>query len=56
MSVMLSKHESGRDLEPMAGHAGRLRNLGAEGRLYAPDYAEQPARVGVPRLPSGVLR
>jgi vancomycin aglycone glucosyltransferase len=57
MSVMLSKHGSRGDVEPMAGLAARLRTLGAEVRVCAPpDCAELLARVGVPRLPTGVSR
>ena len=57
MSVMLSKHGSRGDVEPMAGLAVRLRTLGAEVRVCAPpDCAELLARVGVPLLPIGVWR
>ena len=57
MSVMLSKHGSRGDAEPMADLPPRLRILGAAGRLWAPpDYAELSARVGVSRLPTGVSR
>jgi vancomycin aglycone glucosyltransferase len=41
----------------MAGLAGQLRILGAEVRVCAPpDWAELPARVGVPLVPIGVWR
>jgi vancomycin aglycone glucosyltransferase len=57
MSVMLSKHGSRGDVEPMAGLAARFRTLGTEVRVCAPpDCAELLARVGVPRLPTGVSR
>jgi hypothetical protein len=36
------------DVEPVVGLAARLRALGAEVRVCAPDFAERPARVGVP--------
>jgi hypothetical protein len=38
MSVMLSKHGSRGDIEPMAGLAVRLRTLGAEVRVCAPRF------------------
>jgi vancomycin aglycone glucosyltransferase len=56
MSVM-SKHGSRGDVESMAELAVRLRTLGAEVRVCAPpDCAELLARVGGPRLPTGVSR
>jgi vancomycin aglycone glucosyltransferase len=57
MSVMLSTHGSRGNAEPMADLPPWLRILGAAGRLWAPpDYAELSARVGVPRLSTGVSR
>jgi vancomycin aglycone glucosyltransferase len=57
MRVLLPMYGSCGDVEPMAGLAARLRTLGAEVRVCAPpDCAELLARVGVPRLPTGVSR
>src|SRR6202451_3437916 len=52
MRVLLSTHGSRGDVEPMAGLAVRLRELGAEVRVCAPpDCAERLAEVGVPLEP-----
>jgi vancomycin aglycone glucosyltransferase len=57
LRVVLSTYGSRGDVEPMAGLAGQLRILGAEVRVCAPpDWAELPARVGVPLVPIGVWR
>ena len=57
MRVVLPTDGSRGDVEPMAGLAVQLRTLGAEARVCAPpDCAELLARVGVPRLPTGVSR
>jgi UDP:flavonoid glycosyltransferase YjiC (YdhE family) len=49
MRVLLSTHGSRGDVEPMAGLAVRLRELGAEVRVCAPpDCAERLAEVGLP--------
>ena len=57
MRALVSTYGSRGDVEPMAGLAVQLRTLGAEVRVCAPpDCAELLARVGVPRLPTGVSR
>jgi vancomycin aglycone glucosyltransferase len=57
MRLLLSTYGSRGDVEPMVGLAVRLRTLGAEVRVCAsPDCAELLARVGVPRVPTGVWR
>jgi vancomycin aglycone glucosyltransferase len=49
MRVSLSTYGSHGAVEPMVGLAVRLRALGAERTVCAPpDFAELPARVGVP--------
>ena len=47
MRVLLSTHDSRRDVEPLVGLVARLRELGAEVRVCAP-----PDRAGV--TPVGV--
>jgi vancomycin aglycone glucosyltransferase len=54
MRVLLSRYGSRGDLEPMVGLAVRLRALGAEVPVCAPDFAELLARVGAP-LATGVM-
>jgi vancomycin aglycone glucosyltransferase len=52
--VLLSTYGSRGDVEPMAGLAGALRELGAEVRVCAPpDFAGLMDRVGVPLVPAG---
>jgi vancomycin aglycone glucosyltransferase len=52
--VLLSTWGSRGDIEPMAGLAVALRELGVEPRICAPpDFAELLARVGVPLIPKG---
>src|SRR5450755_883524 len=54
MRVLLSTYDSRWGVEPLAGLAVRLRELGAEVRVCAPpDCAEQLAEVGVPLVPVG---
>ena len=57
MRVVWSTYGSRGDGKPIAELAVQLRTLGAEVRACAPpDCAELLARVGVPRLPTGVSR
>jgi len=52
MRVLLSTYGSRGDVEPMVGLAVRLRALGAEVRVRAPqDWAERLPEVGVPLVP-----
>jgi vancomycin aglycone glucosyltransferase len=52
--VLLSTYDSRGGVEPLAGLAVRLRELGAEVRMCAPpDCAERLAEVGVPLVPAG---
>jgi vancomycin aglycone glucosyltransferase len=52
--VLLSTYGSRGDVEPMAGLAGALRELGTEVRVCAPpDFADLMDRVGVPLVPAG---
>ncbi|WP_225834069.1 glycosyltransferase [Streptomyces sp. NK08204] len=56
MRVLLSTYGSRGDVEPMAGLAVQLRELGAEVRVCAPpdeDFAQRLAGVGVPMVPVG---
>ncbi|MCX4401538.1 MULTISPECIES: glycosyltransferase [unclassified Streptomyces] len=56
MRVLLSTYGSRGDVEPLAGLAVRLRELGAEVRVCAPpdeDFARRLAGVGVPLVPVG---
>ncbi|MGI5460262.1 glycosyltransferase [Streptomyces sp. CA-249302] len=56
MRVLLSTYGSRGDVEPMAGLAVALRELGAEVRVCAPpdeDFARLLAGVGVPLVPVG---
>jgi UDP:flavonoid glycosyltransferase YjiC (YdhE family) len=54
MRVLLSTYDSRGGVEPLAGLAVRLRELGAEVRVCAPpDCAERLAEVGVPLVPVG---
>ncbi|GAA3773578.1 glycosyltransferase [Streptomyces phyllanthi] len=56
MRVLLSTYGSRGDVEPLAGLAVRLRELGAEVRVCAPpdeDFARRLAGVGVPLVPFG---
>ncbi|MGW7520070.1 glycosyltransferase [Streptomyces sp. NPDC054796] len=56
MRVLLSTHGSRGDVEPLAGLALRLRELGADVRMCAPpdqEFAELLARVRVPLVPVG---
>lgn len=56
MRVLLSTYGSRGDVEPLAGLAVRLRELGAEVRVCAPpdeEFAERLAGVGVPMVPAG---
>ncbi|MFJ4582542.1 glycosyltransferase [Streptomyces echinatus] len=56
MRVLLSTYGSRGDVEPLAGLAVRLRELGAEVRVCAPpdeDFAQRLAGVGVPLVPVG---
>ncbi|MEU6665917.1 glycosyltransferase [Streptomyces sp. NPDC046727] len=56
MRVLLSTYGSRGDVEPLAGLAVRLRELGAEVRVCAPpdeDFARRLAGVGVPMVPVG---
>ncbi|MFD3620912.1 glycosyltransferase [Streptomyces sp. NPDC058676] len=56
MRVLLSTYGSRGDVQPMAGLAVRLRELGAEVRVCAPadeEFAKLLAGVGVPMLPVG---
>ncbi|WP_327136825.1 glycosyltransferase [Streptomyces sp. NBC_01340] len=56
MRVLLSTYGSRGDVEPLAGLAVRLRELGAEVRVCAPpdeDFARRLAGVGVPLVPIG---
>ncbi|GAA4586037.1 glycosyltransferase [Planotetraspora phitsanulokensis] len=56
MRVLLSTYGSRGDVEPMAGLAVRLRELGAEVRMCAPpdeEFAERLAEIGVPLVPVG---
>ncbi|MGW0766746.1 glycosyltransferase [Streptomyces sp. NPDC002676] len=56
MRVLLSTFGSRGDVEPMAGLAVALRELGAEVRVCAPpdeDFAQRLAGVGVPMVPVG---
>ncbi len=56
MRVLLSTWGSRGDVEPLAGLALRLRELGAEVRVCAPpdeEFAALLARVGVPLMPLG---
>jgi len=53
--VLLSTYGSRGDVEPRVGLAVRLRALGAEVRVRAPqDWAERLPEVGVPLVPVGV--
>ena len=57
MRVVLSSYGSHEDVEPMVGLAVHSRALGAEVRVWAPpDFAELPARVGVPLVTMRVWR
>ncbi|WP_251091780.1 glycosyltransferase [Streptomyces sp. Caat 7-52] len=54
--VLLSTYGSRGDVEPLAGLAARLRELGAEVRVCAPPdevFAQRLAAVGVPLVPVG---
>ncbi|MEV0200700.1 glycosyltransferase [Nonomuraea sp. NPDC050691] len=56
MRVLLSTYGSRGDVEPLAGLAVRLRELGVEVRVCAPpdeEFAELLAGVGVPLVPVG---
>ncbi|CAL9324066.1 Vancomycin aglycone glucosyltransferase [Streptomyces sp. enrichment culture] len=56
MRVLLSTFGSRGDVEPLAGLAVRLRELGAEVRVCAPpdeDFARRLAGIGVPLVPVG---
>jgi vancomycin aglycone glucosyltransferase len=56
MRVLLTTYGSRGDVEPLAGLAVRLRELGAEVRVCAPpdkEFAELLAGVGVPLVPIG---
>ncbi|MEU6715985.1 glycosyltransferase [Nonomuraea sp. NPDC046802] len=56
MRVLLSTYGSRGDVEPLAGLALRLRELGAEVRVCAPpdeEFARRLAGVGVPLVPVG---
>ncbi|MFJ9705175.1 glycosyltransferase [Streptomyces sp. NPDC101234] len=56
MRVLLMGFGSRGDVEPLAGLARALRELGAEALLCAPpdeEYAELAARAGVPHVPFG---
>jgi vancomycin aglycone glucosyltransferase len=56
MRVVLSAWGSRGDIEPLAGLAVRLRELGADARVCAPpdeEYAALLARAGVPMVPLG---
>ncbi|MEV8530850.1 glycosyltransferase [Streptomyces sp. NPDC051211] len=56
MRVVLSTYGSRGSVEPMAGLAVRLRELGAEARVCAPpdeEFAERLAEAGVPLVPAG---
>ncbi|WP_174889810.1 glycosyltransferase [Acrocarpospora pleiomorpha] len=56
MRVLLSTYGSRGDVEPMAGLAVRLRELGAEVRVCAPpdeEFARRLAGAGVPLVPVG---
>ncbi|MFD8003039.1 glycosyltransferase family protein [Streptomyces mirabilis] len=56
MRVLLSAWGSRGDVEPLAGLAMGLRELGAEVRVCAPpdeEFVALPARVGVPLVPLG---
>ncbi|NUW32263.1 glycosyltransferase family 1 protein [Nonomuraea sp. SMC257] len=56
MRVLLSTYGSRGDVEPVAGLAVRLRELGAEVRVCAPpdeEFARRLAGVGVPMVPVG---
>ena len=54
MRVLLSTYDSRGGVEPLAGLAVRLREMGAEVRVCAPpDCAERLAEVGVPLVPAG---
>jgi vancomycin aglycone glucosyltransferase len=56
MRVLLSGYDSRGGVEPLVGHAVRLRELGAEARVCAPpdkEFAELLAGVGVPLVPVG---
>ncbi|WP_242908573.1 glycosyltransferase [Actinomadura terrae] len=56
MRVLLSSWGSRGDVEPVAGLAARLRELGAEARLCAPpdeDFKALADRAGVPLIPLG---
>ena len=56
MRVLLSTWGSRGDVEPLAGLAVRLRELGAQARVCAPpdeDFTALLARVGVPLVPLG---
>jgi vancomycin aglycone glucosyltransferase len=54
MRVLLSTYDSRGGVEPLAGLAVRLRELGAQVRVCAPpDCAERLAEVGVPLVPVG---
>ena len=57
MRVLLLTYGSRGDVEPMAGLAVRLRELGAEVRVCAPpdeEFAERLASTGVPLVPAGL--
>ncbi|WP_372448775.1 glycosyltransferase [Streptomyces musisoli] len=54
--MLLSTYGSRGDVEPLAGLAARLRELGAEVRVCAPPdevFAQRLAAVGVPLVPVG---
>ena len=54
MRVLLSTYDSRGGVEPLVALAMRLRELGAEVRVWAPpDCAERLAEVGVPLVPVG---
>jgi vancomycin aglycone glucosyltransferase len=56
MRVLLSTYDSRGGVEPLVGLAVRLRELGAEVRVWAPpdeEFAERLAGVGVPLVPLG---
>ncbi|QGZ51974.1 glycosyltransferase [Streptomyces sp. QHH-9511] len=56
MRVVLSTYGARGSVEPVAGLAVRLRELGAEVRMCAPpdeEFAERLAEIGVPLVPTG---
>ena len=56
MRVLLSTYGSRGDAEPMVGLAVRLRELGAQVRMCAPqdkEFTQRLAGAGVPMVPVG---